>query len=215
MCSGACGGRVKSGNDFRTVDRAPIGQQNLPMYARLSICLIALILTGCNGVSKNNGVTSNPVATLDGNWEFVATSTTNPGVATVIDVQLQSNVGPAGSYSGSALSLQGQPTFSPYDCQGTFDLDQVDSLALTTTSDGVQVTGTFTDGSAVYNLTGTASGQTTSTQTITGTYTSSAGTPTSCQGSGMFVAHPGGWLTGNYLGTSGALSGSTVSVTQS
>src|SRR5580704_11895277 len=95
MCSGACGGRVKSGNDFRTVDRAPIGQQNLPMYARLSICLIALILTGCNGVSKNNGVTSNPVATLDGNWEFVATSTTNPGVATVIDVQLQSNVGPA------------------------------------------------------------------------------------------------------------------------
>src|ERR1700729_1025303 len=71
-----------------------------------------------------------------------------------------------GSYSGSALSLQGQPTFSPYDCQGTFDLDQVDSLALTTTSDGVQVTGTFTDGSAVYNLTGTASGLTTSTQNI-------------------------------------------------
>lgn len=92
-------------------------------------------------------------------------------------------------------------------------LNQSDPLALTTS--GSQVTGTFTDGSAVYNMTGQVSGQGTANVQFSGTYSSAAGNSTACQGSGTFIATQPVSLTGNYLGTSGYLTRATLSVTQS
>ena len=51
------------------------------------LSLFAVILSGCNGASTSaNNPPSN--ANLEGTWEIVSTSTTNPGVSTVIDVIL-------------------------------------------------------------------------------------------------------------------------------
>lgn len=172
-----------------------------------------IVLSGCGGggVSSTNNKPPANVG-VPGEWEIIATSTTNPGVVSVIDVFLNSVVGPGNSFSGGAWSFQGHPTFNPYDCQGISIRDQNDPLTLTT--NGSQVSGTFTDGSGVFNVTGQVSGQGTAAQ-FSGTYSSAAGNPTACQGNGTFVATQPVWLTGNYLGTSGFLTGATLSVTQS
>ncbi len=185
------------------------------LSARMSVlvAILGVILSGCNSASNNNANNPPSNTNLEGKWEIVATSTTNPGVVSVIDVSVSSNVGPVGSFSGGAILFQSQPTFYPYDCQGVWTDNQNDPLTLTT--NGSQVTGTLTDGSATFNLTGQVTGQGTSSVQFSGTYSSGAGNPTACQGSGTFVASQGTVsLTGNYLGTSGYLTGSSLSVTQ-
>jgi hypothetical protein len=176
------------------------------------VAILTAMLSGCNSV--NNAAKNSPSnADIEGNWEIVATSTTNPGVVSVMDVTLTSNVGPFGSFSGAGWSFQGQPTFNPHDCQNVLIVDQNDPLALTTS--GTQVTGTFTDGTAVYSITGQVSGQGTVNVQFSGTYSSATGNSTTCQGNGTFIATQAVSLTGNYLGTSGFLTGATLSVTQS
>lgn len=152
---------------------------------------LAAVLSGCNATSNNTNDDPPPNANLQGEWEIIATSTTNPGVVSVIDVVLG---------SGGAWSFQGKPTFYPYDCQSVLILDQNDPLTLTTS--GSQVTGTLTDGTAVFNFTGQTSAQT-PPQQFSGTYSSATGNSTSCQGDGTFIASHPVSLTGNYLGTSG------------
>jgi hypothetical protein len=174
---------------------------------------LATVLSSCGGGSSSTNNNPPPNANLEGNWEIVATSTTNPGVVSVIDVSLNSVGNPFGSFNGGAWSLQGQPTFYPYDCQGVLILDQNDPLAVTTS--GSKVTGTLTDGSAVFNFTGQVSGQGTAGVQFSGTYSSAAGNSTTCQGDGTFIASQAVSLTGNYLGTSGYLTGATLSVTES
>lgn len=170
---------------------------------------LATVLSGCGGGSSSTNNNPPPIPSLEGNWEIIATSTSNPGVVSVIDVSLDGN---GTSFNGLAWSFQGHPTFNPYDCQGVSILDQKGPLTLT--PNGSQLTGTFSDGSAVYNLTGQASGQGTGVQ-FSGTYSSAAGNSTNCQGDGTFVASQPVWLTGNYVGTSGYLTGATLSVTES
>jgi hypothetical protein len=179
------------------------------------LSLFAVILSGCNGASTSaNNPPSN--ANLEGTWEIVSTSTTNPGVSTVIDVTLNGVVGTNNSFTGRGVSFQSQPTFDPYDCQSVWIDNQNNPLTLTTT--GSQVTGTFTDGSAVFNFTGQASGVGTTQAQFSGTYTSAAGNSTACQGSGTvigtYIANLPVSLAGNYVGSSGYLTGTTLSVTQ-
>jgi hypothetical protein len=170
------------------------------------LAIFTVILSGCGGASNN--ANSNPsAADLTGSWEIVGTSTTNPGLVTVIDVTLSSAVGTNNSFTGSGMSFQSQPTFYPYDCQSVWIDNQNNPLMLTTTAS--QVTGTFTDGSAVFDFTGQTNGIGTTEAQFSGTYTSAAGNATACQGSGTFVgtyiANLPVSLAGNYVGSSGYL----------
>jgi hypothetical protein len=178
--------------------------------------VLALILSGCNSASNNsNNQPSN--AYLEGTWEIVSTSTTNPGLVTVIDVSLSEVSGTNNSFTGPGVSFQSQPSFYPYDCQSVWIDNQNNPLTLTTS--GSQVTGTFTDGGAVFNFTGQVSGIGTAQAQFSGTYSSAAGNPTACQGSGTvtgtYIANQPVSLAGNYSGASGYLIGSSLSVTQS
>ena len=179
------------------------------------LTMLATALSGCNGVSNNAKSNPSP-ADLAGSWEIVATSTTNSGVATVIDATLSGVAGTNNSFTGPGISFQSQPTFDPYDCESVWIDNQNDPLTLTTTAS--QVTGTFTDGNAVFNFIGQTSGIGTTQAQFSGTYTSAAGNSTACQGSGTFVgtyiANLPVSLAGNYAGSSGYLTGTTLSVTQ-
>src|SRR5579862_698091 len=160
-----------------------------------------LLLAGCGGgSSSSSGQNNSPGPPVNSNgaptgpWEYVATSTTKPGLITYVEV----NFG-----SSNAAVFQTLTTGSTTTLVG--DACNVGTPLMTVTVAGNTVSGTFTIGSNTY----TFSGSVNSSSSASGTYNGGSG---SCADSGTFQANQASSFNGNYGGQLTYSDGSRVQV---
>jgi hypothetical protein len=164
------------------------------------VCLVLLAACG-GGSSQSNSPASSPGPGVNSNgtptgpWEYVATSTSKPGLITYVEV----NFGSANAAVFQTLTVGTSTTLVGDTCN-------VGTPTVTVTVSGNSVSGTFVIGTNTY----TFSGSVTSSTSASGTYTGGAGT---CADAGNFQANQASSFNGNYTGELTYSDGSKVNVT--
>ena len=185
--------------------------KKLGLYVSLAV---SLILCGCSALDKlKNGGGDKPAFDLASPWEVVATSTSNPGVISIVEFNVPQGTNgnisvPAqeGVWNTSATVLG--------NCFGVVPGNPQGQVVATVGVDNIE--GTFTEtgpqGSATFSINAPLASAT----TFSGNYAPSANTgvyPSDCVDVGSYVATKTSSLSGNYAGPLTFPDGSHESVT--
>jgi hypothetical protein len=168
----------------------------------VSLAAVLTIMVGCSALDKlnkdKNGGATPPAFDLAGSWEVVATSTSNPGVVSIVEFNVPQGTNgnisvPAqeGIWNTSATVLG--------NCLGVIPGNPQGRVVATVGSDNIQGTFTETD-PAGDTATFVINAPLSSATTFSGTYGPSGPMPAGCSDIGNYVATKTSSLSGNYAG---------------
>lgn len=182
----------------------------------VSLAVVLTIMVGCSALdklNKNKNGGGTPAFDLAGSWEVVASSTSNPGVISIVEFNV-----PQGSNGNISVPAQefifGTSATVLGNCLGVIPGNPQGRVVATVGSDNIQ--GSFTETDPTGDTAGfIINAPLTSATTFSGTYAPSGSVPPNCSDSGNYVATKTTSLSGSYSGQLTYPDGSheTVSVT--